>query len=115
VAATTLAGDYFRLYPVDGGKPQAVRGLDPADTPIRFSADGEALFALQWTDSAPPGGRLFRIDLATGRRTPFLELTLPDLQGAFMWPELDVSPDGRSYLYSFNRIQSELYVIDGLR
>jgi hypothetical protein len=28
---------------------------------------------------------------------------------------IDITPDGRSYLYSYSRVVSDLYIVDGLR
>jgi hypothetical protein len=37
--------------------------------------------------------------------------------GYASWPSggMDITPDGRSYLYSYSRFLSDLYIIDGLR
>jgi hypothetical protein len=57
-----------------------------------------------------------RLDLRTGRKSPWLtlELGLGDTSGMGL-RGFDITPDGRSYLYSYGRFFSDLYVIDGLR
>jgi Tol biopolymer transport system component len=113
VAATTSgAGGTWSLYPPDGGEPRPMRGIEPGDTPRRFTADGRSLFVLA------PGkrpGRIVRLDLATGKRTPWLDLVPPDPAGVEGISVVDVTEDGRSYLYSYTRVLSDLYVVTGLR
>ena len=55
-----------------------------------------------------------RLDLATGRREPILEITPPDSKG-LRWQDVDITSNGGSYLYSYFRFLSELDIIDGLR
>ena len=38
-----------------------------------------------------------------------------DPTGVFCANSVDVTPDGRSYLYSYWRYLSDLYVVEGLR
>ena len=62
-----------------------------------------------------------RLDLATGRKSAWLDLRpsdaaafIPYLQGG-MSRNIDIASDGRSYLYSYSRASSDLYIVDGLR
>ena len=57
--------------------------------------------------------RIFRVDLATGRRTLFREIVPPDSAARPKWVIL--SPDGRSYAYAYNQESSDLFLVEGLR
>lgn len=58
--------------------------------------------------------KVFRRDLITGRREAWREITPADPTGILsFWPLL--SADGRSYVYSFWRSLSSLYLVEGLR
>jgi hypothetical protein len=104
----------FRLYPVDGGEWRDIPGATPTDIPVRFSADGAALFVYERQTNSTSRVRIARLDLRTGRRTPWLEFTSPN-EHALDVGNVDVTPDGRSYMYCFDRFLSDLYIVDGLR
>jgi eukaryotic-like serine/threonine-protein kinase len=114
VAAAPIVGERrFALYPVGGGAPQPIPGIGAGDTPLRFSPDGASVYVLE---PSGPGNRVVRLNLATGRKTPWLDLAPPDAAG--FWGStsfVDIAPDGRSYLYSYWRIVSDLFVVEGLR
>jgi hypothetical protein len=52
-----------------------------------------------------------RVDLATGRRTVVSETTLPDRAGLMRLTISDVSNDGQSYVYTYWKRTSRLYVV----
>ena len=55
------------------------------------------------------------MELASGRREPWLVLQPPDATGVTGLSTVLLTPDGRSYAYSYRRVLAELYVADGLR
>ena len=114
VVAQAVGSGRFGLYPVAGGEPRSIPGINSTDWPLRFSSDGTALFVSEGRPPFAAGLAITRLDLATGRKTRFLDLTPPDSRG-MCWRDADVTPDGASYLYTFSRFFSELYIIDGLR
>ena len=99
------------LYPVEGGDPRSIPGALPGDTPIRWHQDGRSLFVRSGFLPA----RVFRLDVATGLRELFLELTLPDLAGMSFVGQIALTPDASAYAYSFWRILSDLYIVEGLK
>ena len=58
---------------------------------------------------------VFKLDLATGKRTLVREVTPADPTGVTRISTLQLTPDGRAYCYSFMRSLSRLYMVDGLR
>jgi hypothetical protein len=105
-------GERVFLYPLRGGEPQTVAGFVEGDRPFRWSADGRALFLLR--DGEVPA-RVFRLDLATGRREPWKEFMPSDPAGVGLINPVFLTPDGRHYVYSFRRVLSDLYLAEGLR
>jgi hypothetical protein len=104
----------WALYPVDGSPPHPIRGLGKGDVPQRFNTDGSALFVLDTQSGRPPGREVVRLDLRSGRKSTWVVPGFGDT--AFIGlTGFDITPDGRSYLYSHQRVFSDLYVIDGLR
>jgi hypothetical protein len=56
-----------------------------------------------------------RIDLATGERTTWKTLRPADRAGVLDIGFVQLSGDARSYVYSYRRILSTLYLVEGLR
>jgi hypothetical protein len=100
------------LYPVAGGEGRVVPGTSVDDIPIRWTADGRAIFVLR---RASLPGRVERVDVASGERKPWLELSPPDPAGVQGIGPVHLSADGRAYVYSYRRKLDQLYLVDGLR
>jgi hypothetical protein len=100
------------LYPVNGGSPRKIPGLLPGDSVVRFTGDGAAIYARDKSDLPM---RIFKVDLATGRREPWKELAPEDRAGAFQMYGAVLTPDGEAYAYGCSRLISDLFVVDGLR
>jgi hypothetical protein len=103
----------FVLYPVEGGDPRPIPGLDARDRPLRWSADGRFLFV-----RAPGAGlpaRVDRVEVSTGRRIPWKLLQPADPAGIDRISDIVMTPDGQFYLYQGARLLSELYLAEGLR
>src|SRR6185503_18376846 len=103
----------FLLYPVDGGAPGPATGLDPADRPLRWSGDGRYVYVRAPGDDLPL--RVDRVELATGRRESWLQLTPSDPAGVSHVGDILLSPDGRSYVYNCARDLSQLFLAEGVR
>lgn len=101
----------FWLYPMDGGQPRALSGIEPGEDAIRWSADGKYLFVA--SDSIPV--EVHRVGVITGRRELVYTLAPSDAAGLWNIGPVLVTPDGRSYVYSDYRILSDLYLASGLR
>jgi hypothetical protein len=59
--------------------------------------------------------RVFRLDLGTGRRELWKQIMPADRTGVIDIRGILPTPDGRAYAYSYLRILSELYVVEGLK
>lgn len=102
----------FWIYPVAGGKPAAVPGIEPGDFPVRWMQDGKSLLVAR-ADHFPV--RVYRIKLESGRRELVQQLVPHDPAGVMpdvstVSPSVLATPDGNSYLYSYVRLTSDLYV-----
>ncbi len=105
-------GDGFWLYPVDGGERRLVRGMLPTDYLWRnFSEDDRFVYA--WNPLELPF-RVFRIDLVTGRREPWMTIMPQDPAGIWQ-ADLILTPDGKSYAYNCKRLLNDLYLVEGLK
>ena len=87
-------------------------GLGEGDVPIQISKDQKHLFVFQQGEGP---GRISRIELATGRRELWRQIGFHDAAGVSGISRAAITPDGRSYLYDYDQVLSELYVVAGLR
>ena len=99
------------LFPVDGGAPKAIPGLLPNDRTVCWSADGKALFA--FTRGELPA-KLSRIDVETGERKPWKELSPSDPTGVEGLTVVRVTRDEQTFAYSYSQRLNDLFVVEGL-
>jgi eukaryotic-like serine/threonine-protein kinase len=92
VLARGPEGKYL-VYPIAGGDPQPVPGLNETDVIAQWSGDGRS--ALVYRRGEIPC-RLERVVLATGSRTLFKELAPADRTGLLSIRELSLSDDRHS-------------------
>jgi Tol biopolymer transport system component len=104
--------DRFYLYPLAGGEPTALPGLSGLDIPVRWSADGRSLYV--YRRGVVPA-RVNLVDVATGRAELWKELMPVDAAGVTDFAVVCPTPDGASYVYSYNRLLSNLYIVEGLK
>ena len=100
------------LYPTSGrGDPRLIPGLEPGDLPTSWSQDGHALFVYQ-TGEVP--AKVYRVDLAAGKRTLWKQLVPGDPAGVATIGPILVTPDGKTFVYGFHRTLADLYLVEGL-
>ncbi len=110
--AVSVPGAAPRIFPVEGGEPRPIPGGEQGDVVLKWSRDGRSLFVGREAGRAV---RIDRLDLETGRRGPWKELLPADRAGLVDISYIDVSGDGESYVYSYRRFLSTLYLAQGLR
>ena len=110
--ATVSVGGPVSLVPTDGGAPRPVAGTEPGERPVSWSADGRSLWVFRRGELP---ARVFAVDVESGRRALWKTLTPTDAAGVYSIDQVQVTPDGRSYFYSYSRTLSELYEARGLR
>jgi hypothetical protein len=99
---------YF--YPIDGGPPRDVGRL-AKERLIRFGMDGSTAYV---------GGpreiprSVYRLDLVTGERRLLWSLKPAELAGVLDLLAIKLTPDGKSYVYHFQRFLSDLYLLEGI-
>jgi len=106
------AGPALASWPVGGDTASPIAGSEAGDRPVAWSADGASLWVFQ-RGRVP--AEVFRIDLASGRRTPWRTLVPPDPAGVSSINNVRITPKGDAYFYSYRRTVSELYLAGGLR
>jgi eukaryotic-like serine/threonine-protein kinase len=106
-----LGGNWL-IQSAVGGTDQPVPGLTTDDQIIRWSADGRSLYFFR-PSSAP--FRLERLNLASGRRDLIREVAPADRTGVFQITGAALTDDTKSYAYSYDRMRSQLFVVERAR
>jgi len=99
------------VYHVDGSAPTQLPNTEDGDEPVQWSLDGKSI--LVGRSEIP--NRVYLLDLATGQRKLFISTAPPDPTGLMDSSPPGFSQDLKSYVYSYTRILSDLYVVDGLK
>jgi eukaryotic-like serine/threonine-protein kinase len=114
-AVLVLSNDRWAAWPIEGGEPNPLVGLDTTDIPAQWSADGRHLYL----GSSKPGEnhprRVYLFDMTTGKRTLWKSLGPSGWTGVTGAAVPFISRDGRRYAYSVDRSISDLYVVSALK
>jgi hypothetical protein len=102
----------IRLYAIDGSAPRDIPGLTGQEIPVGWITGG--LLVMRADGQASDLGSIYRVDIATGRQTIWKSVLPRDRAGLMKFTSFRVTPDGRSYAYSWHRALSSLYLADGL-
>jgi eukaryotic-like serine/threonine-protein kinase len=99
------------LYPLAGGEPTVVPGIDVSDRIAAFASDARSVFVYRQGETPI---NVNRLDVTTGRRQLWRSLTPADPGGVSEVNPLP-APSGDAYIYSYNRTLSDLYLVEGLK
>ena len=97
------------LYPVSGGEPSPIPGLEPEDSVDQRTADGRFLYVHRRAEIPT---KVYRLDLSSGRKETWRTLIPADaagISGLNPFP----APAGEWYIYAYIRTLSDLYLVDG--
>ena len=101
-----------QLYPLAGGEPQSLPGWLPKDIWITWSADGRSAYLYHDEKTFAP---VYRLDVATGKRELVMTLAPGDSAGVTAIQNVRMTPDGKTYAYSYSRELSDLFMVEGAR
>jgi Tol biopolymer transport system component len=110
--ATVGPSEEVWLYPLEGGEPRAAFAVERDEAPIRWGSDGRFIFT---AERGEPPGKIFKVELANGHRELWREVMPADAAGVRSIGRILITPDGASYAYTYSRLLSELYLVDGLK
>jgi len=100
------------LYPVGGGEPRLIPGLNPGEQPITFSSDSQSLYVYQ------PGelpASVTRLDLQSGKRSLWKQLMPSDPAGVETIGPILMTPDAKTCVFGYHRMLADLYLVEGLK
>jgi hypothetical protein len=99
------------IYHLNGSTASAIPGVRAEEVPVQWQADGKALLVAHG-DGSP--WIIERLNLATGRRTPALQIRVGEAAGLRL-SMFALSRDGRHYVHSYSRLLTDLFVVEGLK
>ncbi len=102
----------FSVFPVAGGPSAPVPALRAGDAPLQWSEDARTIY-VRAGRGLPV--RIYRVNLASGRRELWKELVPAESEGVEGISSIAITRDGRTLVYDYRRSLFDLYVIDGLR
>src|SRR5215467_7954162 len=111
VAILNPAGKLL-LYATSGGPPRTIASDEPL-APIRWSKDGQWLYVIHLRSSVQSSAQVSRLRIATGEIHPWKVLRPADTTGVNSITGVTIADDEKSYVYSYRRVLSDLYLAEG--
>ena len=100
------------LFPLEGGDPRLIQGLEVGEVPINWTADGRMLYVYHLGELP---SKVYRLDISTGKKQFWKQLMPPDTSGVTDISSILITPDGRGYVYEYGRTLSDLYLVEGVK
>jgi dipeptidyl aminopeptidase/acylaminoacyl peptidase len=103
-------GGKLFLRPVESDARRHIGNLEPSESPIAWSNGGASLFIRR---TSPDAIKIFRLHLSGGRRELWREIKPPEPGATFIGP-VAITPDGKSFAFSYQRDTANLFLVEGL-
>ncbi len=103
----------YAFYSLQGKQLKQVAALTIDDALVQWGADGNSVFVVNRNNQNPL--QVFRVDLTDGKRELWKEITPSDRAGLAGRGFVVMTPDGKTYAYTFRRVLSDLYLVPGLQ
>ncbi len=112
---TLILGDLQQALLMDQRQPEAaptpVQGWHPDDRFMAWTADGSEIYVTRFvTDPIP----IWKLNPRTGQRTPWLQLDLKEIPASTL-RDATITPDGETWALRYRKVQTDLYLADGLK
>jgi Tol biopolymer transport system component len=99
-------------YPINGGEPRLVPGVQSGEVPTAWSADGRSLYVYRYGEIP---ARVVQVDVARGQRRPWKDLDPADAAGIDTISGIMMTADAKAYVYGYVRTLCDLYLVEGLK
>jgi serine/threonine protein kinase len=104
-------GSAVAVYPVVGGTPHSIPGLEADFTPLQWSEDNKSVYG--YIPGRIPAS-VYKVNLLTGEKTIVQQLQPETTTGVVRIAPVVVTRDASRFAYSYYQVFSVLYVISGL-
>jgi tRNA A-37 threonylcarbamoyl transferase component Bud32/Tol biopolymer transport system component len=113
VLVKNRADGAWARYEIESGRIVPIPGLGAWERVHQWDADGRHLFVTGWFGFP---GKVFRLDLVTGRRVPWKTIAPADMAGVYLgFNRLEIASGAEAYAYSYWRVLTDLYLAEGLK
>jgi len=104
-------GRKLTIYPADGGASRPLEGALDFERPVGWAEKGKAVYVFNRGELP---AKIWRIELGTGARSLFREISPADATGVEGIATARMTPDGKTLAYSYYQRMSRLYTVEGL-
>jgi eukaryotic-like serine/threonine-protein kinase len=104
-------GSTAMVYPIAGGAPRSIPGLQPDFIPLQWSEDNRAVYGYIRGKIPTP---VYKINLQTGEKSLIQQVQPETSTGVVRIAPVVVNRDGSRFAYSYYQVFSVLYVVSGL-
>ena len=112
LSIVTRTPEGLRVYPTAGGNATTIPGTTRDDQIVRWHSDSRSVLAYR---SSEVPAVVDRIDVSTGKREFVRRITSADPTGVLNVREVLMSEDGKAHAYTFRRMLSRLFLVQGAR
>jgi len=114
IAVRTQDGS-LGIWPLDGSGLRLIPGVDSKYAVSGWTPDGNSLYVIPSNGARPKTAKVYKLNVATGKMDFWKEFgtNLPPATTSVGAPRL--SEDGAAYAYVYQQIQSNVYVVTGLK
>ncbi|MFL6231152.1 MAG: protein kinase domain-containing protein [Pyrinomonadaceae bacterium] len=112
LALTHDADHKVAIYSFDNGATRPLPGVAEGETAIRWSADGRSLYV---ASTQGISAKIYRVDVSDGRRELWKELKPSEPSGVTSVSKIVITPDARSYFYTYGRRLTDLFLVEGVK
>ncbi len=112
-AVVVISEDTIYIRSLKTGEQTSLGPIEAGESVISWSADGRYLF-IQHDTSENRSSKIIRMDVHSGKKEVWRELRPPD-PGAYVFGQVCLTPDAKSYGFSYQRDLETLYLVKGVR
>jgi eukaryotic-like serine/threonine-protein kinase len=104
------------IYNIASASARQAKGFESDDRFIRWASERDVLYVRTRTDYSGKSSltKIYRLNIDTGERVLWKEVPSADLAGFGLYSMI-LTPDGKSYFYTYSRELSTLFLANGLR
>ena len=102
------------IYNVEDGSSHPFQGLGIDGRFIRWTSASEVMYVRRIKGVGRPIIQINRLNIVTGQRSLWKEIPIVDPSG-FFFHSILLTPDEKSYFYTYSRELSTLFLADGLK
>jgi len=111
-AAVVNADGKWEVWPLAGGSPREIPGLDSHWSLAAWASDGNSVYAM--SNQTGKNSKIYKVDIATGKMELWKTFGVDSAGIASAFLPV-ISSDGSAYAYGYARLSSEAYVVTGMK